>query len=249
MSSRSNPEKVMPVMEHIRELRNCILVSMAALAVGFVVSFVFSDRIIALFTRQFETVASAVEKKLVVQSIVEGFTTQMKISAIGAFILSLPVHVFNLLRFTFPGLTRRQRRIIIVLLAASLILIVFGAYLGYFSIVPMAIRFLTDPLFVPAGVGYILGYGTNVFFVLTFIIWSLIALQTPLVLEVLLMMNVLKRKAVFRSSRYIIVGIFILAAVITPSPDFISQLGIAIPMVFLYFVALLVAKVFKFGEG
>ncbi len=77
---------------------------------------------------------------------------------------------------------------------------------------------------------------------------SLFALQTPMVLEVLLMMGVLKRKKVFRATRYIIVVIFVFAAIVTPSPDFISQLGIALPLVILYFLAILVAKIFRFGE-
>jgi sec-independent protein translocase protein TatC len=248
MPRPKNPQKVMPVLEHIRELRSCILVSLVALAAGFVVAFVFSDAMIGLVTRQFARVSSSVDNKLVVHSIVEGFVTQMKIAVIGGLTLSMPVHIFNALRFAFPGLTRRQRRIILAVLSVSLVLIVFGAYVGYFLIVPTALYFLTNPYFLPPDVGYILNYQTNVFYVLSFILWSLLAMQTPLVLEVLLMMGVLKRKKVFKASRFIIVLIFIFAAMVTPSPDFISQLGIAIPLVALYFFALLVAKIFRFGE-
>jgi len=248
MSTKKNPHKMMPLIEHIRELRSCLLVSFIALALGFIVSFIFSNTIIGLFTRQFAEVASEVGDKLVVHSIVEGFITQMKIALFGGFILSMPVHIFNLLRFTFPGLTRRQRSIFLSLLSISLILIIFGAYLGYFMIVPVAVSFLTNPYFIPPDVGYILNYQTNVFYVLSFILWSLLAMQTPLVLEVLLIMGILKRKKVFKATRYIIVLIFIFAAIVTPSPDFISQLGIALPLIVLYFLAILVAKIFKFGE-
>lgn len=248
MSVSKNPERVMPVMEHIRELRDCILVSLVAFVACSVVAFIFSDKIIGLFTRQFDAVMSAVGKQLVVSNIVEGFVVQMKVSVISGFIISLPIHVFNVLRFVFPGLTGRQRRMILAYLVASLGLIVLGAYIAYFKIVPLAIGFLTDPYFVPKGVGYLLNYQQDIFYVFDFILWSVAALQTPIILEVLLQMNVLKRKAVFQASRYVVVGIFIVAAIITP-PDFISQLGVALPLTVSYFLAILIAKICKFGEG
>jgi sec-independent protein translocase protein TatC len=244
---KDNPEKVMPLIEHIRELRSRILVSMLAFLACAGVAFAFSDRIISIFTRQFAAVSSAVESKLVVTTIVEGFTAQLKVAVYAGFLLSSPIHLFNILRFVFPALDRRRRRMILWILFASLLLIVFGAYLAYFKVVPLAIGFLTNPYFVPEGVGYLLNYQTNIFYVFSFILWSVLALQLPLVMEILLMMNVLKRKAVFRASRYVIVAIFILAAVITP-PDFISQLGVAVPLTVFYFAGLLIAKIFKFGE-
>ncbi len=243
-----NPGKVMPLIEHIRELRNLILVSMGSFVVCAVASFVFSDKIIGLFTSQFNSVSSAVESKLVVTTIIEGFSAQVKVAVYAGFILSLPVHIFNIVRFTFPGLEKRQRRAILWFLFASLVLIVFGAYLAYFRIVPLAIGFLTNPYFVPKNVGYLLNYQTNIFYVFSFILWSLAALQMPLVMEILLMMNILKRKAVFKASRFVIVGIFVLSAIITP-PDFISQLGVAMPLTVLYFLAIFIAKIFKFGES
>lgn len=248
MSASDNPEKMMPLMGHIRELRNKILTSLVMYIVCTGAAFVFSDKIIDLFTRQFMDVSSAVENKLVVTTIVEGFVAQIKISALAGLLFSLPIHVFNILSFVFPGLERRQRRIILAFVCASFCLIVVGAYMAYFQIIPLAIGFLTNPYFVPKGVGYLLSYQSNIFYVFSFILWSLAALQLPLILEILLIMNVLNRKAVFKASRYIIVFIFLLAAVITP-PDFISQLGIALPLVVLYFLVILVAKIFKFGEG
>lgn len=243
-----NPDKVMPLLDHIRELRNLILISMVGFLAGAVLSFVISDKIVSLFTRQFVSVTSAVESKLVVTTIIEGFSAQVKVAAYAGLIISLPLHIFNILRYIFPILTKRQRRTILLFLLASLSLIAFGAYLAYFRIVPLAIGFLTNPYFVPKGVGYLLNYQTNIFYVFSFILWSVIALQLPLVMELLLMMGILKRKAVFKASRYVIVAIFVLAAIITP-PDFISQLGVAVPLTVLYFLALLIAKIFKFGES
>jgi sec-independent protein translocase protein TatC len=248
MRSKDNPEKVMTVMEHIAELRNGILISLLAFLVLSIVAFIFSNDIIQIFTKPFAGVASSVDKKLVVTNIIEGFSTQVQVAVISGLILSLPVHIFNLLKFVFPGIEPKHKRIILVFLIASLILIVIGAYIAYFKVVPLAIGFLTSTTFIPKGVGYLLNYRQNIFYVFSFILWSLAALQTPLILELLLMFNVLNRKQVFHASRYIIVGIFVVAAIITP-PDFISQLGVALPLTLLFFIALLVAKIFKFGES
>lgn len=244
---RRNPEKMMTVIEHISELRNGILVSVFSFAAASVAGFIFSDRIVELFTRQFAEVQSVIQKQMVVSTIVEGFVTQLRLALTTGFILSSPIHVFNLLKFIFPGLSRKRRWIILAFLFASLALIVSGSYFAYFKVVPLAIAFLTNPVFVPEGVGLLLNYQANIFYVLSFILWSLVALQLPVVLEILLVFNVLSRKSVFRASRFVIVGIFVIAAIVTP-PDFISQLGIALPLIVLYFLAILIAKIFKFGE-
>lgn len=248
MATTENPEKVMPVMEHLRELRNGILISLAAFIVATIGAFIWSNDILGIFMQPFGAVASTVDNKLVVSNITEGFTTQIRVAVIAGLILSLPVHMFNLIRFIFPGIAAATRRVILGFVVASFVLVVFGAYLAYFRVLPAAVAFLTNPYFVPRGVGFLLNYQQNVFFVFSFILWSIAAFQTPLILDLLLMFNVVKRKKVFGASRYIIVGIFIVAAIITPSPDFVSQLGVGIPMTVLYFLALLVAKLFRWGE-
>jgi sec-independent protein translocase protein TatC len=243
----NNAEKSMSVIEHIRELRNSIFVSLFAYVIACIVSFIFSEKILTLFTEQFTDVSGVVEKTLVISSISEGFIAQLKMTVIAGLILSLPVHILGIVKFVFPGLTVRERRIVMSFLIFSLILIILGSYLAYFKIVPLAVRFLTNPYFVPKSVGFLLNYQTNVFYILSFILWAVLAFQAPLLMEILLVLNVLKRKQVLGASRYIIVAIFLFSAVITP-PDFISQLGVALPLTFFYFLALLVAKIFKFGE-
>ena len=238
----------MPILEHIRELRNVFIVSLAAFIIACVAAFLFSNQIINLFTSPFSNIDSLVDKTLVVSSIAEGFIAQLKITVIGGFILSMPVHIFGIIRFIFPGLTAQERRIVMFFLFFSLILIVAGSYLVYSRLVPLVINFLSNPHFVPKTVGYLLNYEANVFYLLSFILWAVLALQIPLVMEILLAMNVLKFRQVWKATRFIIVGIFILAAIITP-PDVASQLGVALPLLCFHFLALLIAKIFKFGEG
>ena len=244
----SSSAKDMSVLEHIRELRNIILVSLAAYLIACVAAFIFSKQIISLFTDPFSTVESMVDKTLVVSTIAEGFIAQLKITVIAGLIISMPVHIFGIIRFVFPGLTAREKRIVMSFLIISFIFIVIGSYFVYVTIVPLVVDFLTGPYFVPSTVGFLLNYQSNVFYLLTFILCSVLAFQAPLIMEVLLILKIIKRRQVWKASRYIIVFIFLLSAIITP-PDFISQLAVALPLVAFFFADLLVAKIFKFGEG
>ena len=92
-----------------------------------------------------------------------------------------------------------------------------------------------------------LSYEHSVFYVVKFLVYSVVMFQLPVVLELLMVFNVVNRKALFRASRYVIVVIFVLSAIVTP-PDFISQIGLAGPLIVLYFVTILIAKLCKFGE-
>jgi sec-independent protein translocase protein TatC len=248
MPKISDNEKTMPALGHLAELRRSLFVSLAAFAAACVVSFIFSKDIISLFTRRFAEVSSVVDKVLVVTSIAEGFVAQLKITVIAGFILSLPVHIFEIVKFLFPALTKRERVIVLCFLFFSLGLITAGAYLAYFQIIPLMVSFLSNPRFLPEGVGFMLGYQSNIFYLFSFILWSVLVLQMPLVMEILLILNILNRRQVLRASRFVVVGVCILAAVITP-PDFVSQLGVALPLIFFYFLAILIAKIFRFGEG
>ena len=244
----SSDNKDMPILEHIRELRKVIITSIIAFVAACIASFALSKQIINIFTEPFARIDSLVEKTLVVSSIAEGFVAQLKITVIGGFIVSMPVHIFGIIRFVFPGLTAREKRIVMSFLVFSLALILAGAWMVYFKLIPLAIRFLTNPYFVPGTVGFLLNYETNIFYLMSFMLWAVLALQLPLIMEILMAMNVLKRRHVWKATRFIIVGCFLLAAIVTP-PDIASQIGVTVPLVCFHFLALLIAKIFKFGEG
>jgi len=240
--------KEMPIIEHIRELRKTLLFSLVAFVVSCVIAFSFANQIIRIFTEPFIMIDGLLETNMVVSNIAEGFLAQLRITVIAGLIMSLPFHIFGIIRFVFPGLTTRERRIVMSFLVVSLVFIVIGAYFVYFMLVPIVIDFLTRPLFVPETVGIVLNYYNNIFYILTFILWAVLALQAPILMEILLILNVLKRRKVWQAIRYIIVGIFLLSAVVTP-PDLVSLFGIAVPLTVFFFLALLIAKIFKFGEG
>jgi sec-independent protein translocase protein TatC len=163
--------------------------------------------------------------------------------------VSLPFHLVNIAQFLFPAFPPKSRKIIATGIIGSFFLALFGAFVAYFQIIPFSIRFFAGSLYIPEDVGVMLNYQKSISYILMFILWAVITFQTPLVLMILLALNILKRSAVLRSSRYVIIIIFVIAAMVTPSVDPVSQCAIALPLIILYFAVILVAKIFKLGEG
>ncbi|MEW5818304.1 MAG: twin-arginine translocase subunit TatC [Spirochaetota bacterium] len=239
----------MTILEHIKELRKRIIISLCAITCCGILAYILYAPIVTILFKPFELINSMnTENKLFVTTLFEGFLTKIKISAVAGIILSFPVHLYNFIRFVFPGLTSKEKKVIVIGLSVSFILILISFYYSYFKVIPLSVKFLMSTGFIPARVGMILNFEKNIFYILQFIFISLVVFQTPILLELLLIMNVFSRKALLKASRFVIVGIFVAAAILTP-PDFISQLSLAVPLVVLYFLTILIAKIFRFGGG
>lgn len=242
-------EKTMHILDHVRELRRRVIFSLIALAIGAAVAFVFADAIVALFTVQFENMAqeSSLDARLFVGNVTEGFVIRLKLALIAGAVLALPAILYNILAFIFPGLKRKERRATLIALIVSFVLAVGGFYYAYTQILPISIEFLTGSDFIPERVGVLLNYASNVDFVLQLLLIAVLLFQLPVVMVMLMRLGVLTRKAALRASRYVIIGILLLSAILTP-PDVISQVFLGVPLVGLYFLAILVARIFRFGS-
>lgn len=249
MKRKKNKTGTMPFLEHIRELRNKLIISFIAIFIASVLAFIWYETIIAILSAPMQNVNKYVENKtLFVNSIYEGFLIRIKVSLLAGLVLSLPIHIYNTIRFVFPGLKKKERKILWFSLVASFFLIVFSVYYGYFKIIPFSVKFLTSTSFIPSNVGILLNFNKNIFYIFQFLLIALLVFQLPLVLELLMVMNIIKRKTLLKMSRYILVGIFVLSAMITP-PDVISQISFALPLMILFFLTIVIARIFRFGEG
>lgn len=239
----------MTFLEHLSELRKKLIISIIAAAAGGIISFIFFQYILDALLKPFSGIDTGrLQDLLFINTIFEGFVTKIKLSALSGIVISFPVHLFNAVTFVFPGLHRREKKITIIALAASFILIVFSFYYSYFNIIPVSVRFLTSRNFIPNNVGLLLNYNKNIFYVIQFLFITLVIFQVPVVLEILLILKVISRKQLLKSSKYIIIAIVILSALLTP-PDFVSQIALATPLVGLFFLTILIARIFKFGES
>ena len=253
----------MPFLDHIRELRRRIFYSLMAAVLGFGLAYAFFDSYIHHFTGPFiqefhdalhktdfasltpEQQAEVVRVNMKVDHIVEGFVVQFKVAFFVGLIATLPIHIYHIVAFVVPALTAKEKKYFKFFLLGSICLALLGAYLAYFQVLELAVFFLVK--FVPNNVETLLNYDKTIRFVFQLIFAFVVLFQIPLVLLILMAMDLIKRSTLLNGGRYVVVGIFVISAVATP-PDVISQVMLSVPLVILFYVAIFVAKIMKFGE-
>lgn len=212
--------------------------------VGFGVLYVFYDTFIGYLMAPF---SYAGQTQLIVTSVFEGFLAKIKFCALGGFILTFPFHLYQLLRFVFPGLAPRERKVVLISVIAGGFLALLSLVLSYLVLIPFTLSTMTGHEFIPDKVHVMLHFEQNIFYIINMLLYGMLAFQFPIILTILMFFGWVTRKQLLRSSRYVVVGIVIVAAIVTP-PDVISQCGVAIPLTVLYFLSILVAKIFGWGN-
>ncbi|MDA1353213.1 MAG: twin-arginine translocase subunit TatC [bacterium] len=250
MNSEEPEFQTQPLLHHFVELRRRLTWSLGWVIAFAIASFILYDPIVGFVMSPFQSMAgrSSLTDPLFINSLFEGFSAKMKLSGVMGIVGASPFLLYHGVRFVFPGLRKREKWFVAIALFCSAALVTGGFYLSYFYIVPFTIGFMTSAGFIPNNVGILLNFQSTVFYVVQLIFMALLLFQLPILLEVLLALNLVSRKACWKASRYVVVGIFALSAVVTP-PDIISQLSLGVPLVVLYFLTILIAKIFGFGKG
>ncbi len=250
MSTRSDdPREVaapvgerMTIVEHLAELRSRLIKSILAIAIGGLVAFLLYPRILDLLTGPFCDYQAAHgapgECQLVITGPMDGLTVRMKIAGYGGLILALPVVLWQVWRFVTPGLYPKEKRYAVPFLVSSILLFLLGAALAFWTL-PKALDFLLgiggdlQPLLTPDR--YL---NLVVFMVVSFGIGFLF----PVLLVFLELAGVLTPEQLASWRRYAIIAIVVIVAVITPSGDPYSLLGLSIPMYLFYEISIVIGR-------
>ncbi len=239
MSDEQLNKANMPFLSHLAELRRRVAVSLIAAAIGFLIAFIFYNNFMPFMIKPLGV-------SLYVREITGAFTTRFKVAFLLGLAMSFPVHVYNIVAFITPALKNNERRILRYSLVVSFLLILFGGYMSFEHILPLASRVLLSDKFLPGDTKALITFETAIMFEIKMIFAFLVMFQLPIVQEVLMIVGVISRKQLLSASRYIIVGIFILSAIFTP-PDIVSQIGLALPLILLFYLSILIAKICGFG--
>ena len=219
-----NDDKTMTLTEHLGELRTRILHSLAALGVGTAISSVFIDEIIAVLT--------APATNLYYMRPAEAFFIYIKVALACGVLLASPILFYELWAFLVPALTGRERSALLLFVPSSVLLFWAGIAFAYFFVFPQGLNFFTN--FAGGNIAPMLSIESYLDFFLMLVVPFGFIFNLPMVLIVLAQMSIVSSALLLRGRKYMVVASFILAAIITPTPDVITQTLLAVPMILLY---------------
>ena len=222
----------MSLMEHLDELRRRIVHSAAYLAVGFVVAYVFHERLYFLVQEPLDKL----HIKLNYTHPMDPLNLYLQVSLIGGAILASPFILYQVWLFVAPGLYQKERRFVVPFMAATVTLFLLGASFGYFYVLPGALKILI----VDFGKDFnpIVTIEEYTGFFLSIILGLGISFELPVLIFFLSLFGIVTPKFLWNNIRYAILAIFVVAAIITPSPDPWTMCIYAVPMLLLYMLGI-----------
>lgn len=231
----ANPEARMPLMDHLRELRNRVIKAAIFVALGIVVGFVFFDHVWRFLQEPYCSLPPAARGgeqgcELVYTSIFEGFFLQFKTALIAGLLVSCPFWLYQLWAFVAPALQGRERRFTYYFVAAAVPLFLGGAALAYY-ITQQAMEILFS--FAPEDAVPMITISNYLSYMITMILVFGISFVVPLIVVLLNMLGVVPHAALAKWRRLIIFCICVAAAIVTPAEPF-SMLALSIPLVLLF---------------
>ncbi|MDD3315179.1 MAG: twin-arginine translocase subunit TatC [Syntrophaceticus sp.] len=235
-NSEERPGQAMGLLDHLEDLRKCIIISIIAIVVCSIISFAFIEHIVDIITKPL----TAQEITPVFTAVTEGIFTYFKIALISGIILAFPVVIWQAWRFLVPALYPHEKKYLCKLIPISIILFVAGVVFAYFTIFPLAVYVLIN---LASEFEPMLTISKYLSFTLSLLIPFGLIFEFPLVIYFLTSIGAVTPQWLLRNRKYAIVITFILAAILTPGPDPVSQLVMAAPMIVLYEAGILVAKI------
>ena len=234
----------MPLMEHLRELRRRLIVVLVAGGIAFGVCFNWVNDIWAFLVAPMEVVlaASGREATMAMTEPLEGFLTLLKVAGVAALGMSSPVIFYQIWKFVAPGLYDKEKRVVMPLVFSSTVLFLGGAAFCYYVIFGYAFPFFIG--ITGNEIAALLKISSYLNFVTRLLIAFGVCFQLPVIIFFLARIGLIDHRDMIRFFRYAVVGIFLVASILTP-PDVISQILMAGPLIVLYGVGIIVARVFS----
>ncbi|MGZ5370952.1 twin-arginine translocase subunit TatC [Aeromicrobium sp.] len=238
------PGGTMPLVGHLRELRQRTVKSVLAILAGTVTAWFFYDAILSWLSDPYEEIRPALEAKgietmLAITGVGGAFSFQLKISLIVGLILTSPLWLWQIWAFVLPALHRNEKRWALLLTGVGAPLFIGGAYLGY-VVMPKAFEVLLG--FVPEGWQSLLTGADYLDFIIRMLLVFGVAAEIPLVVIMLNRLGIVSFEQLRSARPWTIIGIFVFSAVATPSTDPLTMLFLASPMTLLYFIAENIAR-------
>ncbi len=234
-------EERTPLTEHLTELRDRLVRAFIAVGVGFVIAYCFKERLFDFLTAPLVTALGA-GNKMIFTGLPEAFFTYLKVSLLTGIVLATPVLFYEFWMFVSPGLYRSEKKFMIPVVILSVIFFMLGSSFGYFVVFPYGFQFFlgfsSDTIQAMPSMKEYLGFASKMLLAFGFVF------ELPLIITFMARMGLVSVDFLKKNRKYAVLIFFTGSALITP-PDVVTQIMMAIPLMILYEISIVGARVFQ----
>jgi sec-independent protein translocase protein TatC len=229
----------MTFLEHLEDLRKRLFYSAIAIVGGFIPCWIFAKPLYAILARPVTQYLPA-GTKLAFTTLTAPFMLYLKTAFMASIFFTSPFIFLQVWYFVAPGLYQKEKKYVVPFVVMTTVFFSLGALFGYFVVFPFACRF-----FLSMGKDFqpVITVDQYFGFALKVLLGIAATFETPTLVFLLSKMGILTAKWMIKNFKYAVLAIFVIAAVITPTPDWVTQSIVAIPMLALYGLSILIALI------
>jgi sec-independent protein translocase protein TatC len=229
----------MSLTDHLVELRTRLVRSLIVVGIVFFACYYYKDWIFDIVTRPLTSVLPK-NGYLIYTGMTEAFFVYMKLAFFASVIITSPFILYQIWKFIAPGLLASEKKYVVPFVVSSTLLFISGVLFGYFIALPPAFEFFVS--FNNKYLQAMISFSDYLSLFVTFLLGFGLSFELPVFMFFLTKLGIVNSRMLSKQRRYAILVIFITAAILTPSPDALSQILMAIPLMFLYEISIFVAK-------
>jgi sec-independent protein translocase protein TatC len=236
----------MTLTEHLEDLRWGLLKSLIAIAIASIVCYFFSDLIFGIVVAPLRQNLQP-GQNLIGTSVTEAFFVEIKVAVAAGVLFSCPVVFYQIWRFIAPGLTGSEKKWILPFVAIATLFFLAGVFFCYRIVLPIAFQYFIEQ-YETMGVSPAIRIGEYFTFFFRLVLAFGVTFELPVFTFFLVRLGIWDYRFMIRSFRYAILAIFVVAAMLTPTPDVINQSLLALPMLALYVLSIGIAYIWRRSE-
>lgn len=236
----------MTLTEHLEDLRWCLLKSVLAVVIASSVCYYFSDAIFGFMVAPLRQNLQP-GQNLIGTSVTEAFFSEIKVALAAGVLFSSPYIFYQIWRFIAPGLSGREKKLVVPFVLCATLFFIGGAYFCYRIVLPVAFKYFIEQ-YATMGVTPAIRIGEYFTFFFRMVLAFSVTFELPVFTFFLVRLGIWNYRLMISTFRYALIAIFVLAAMLTPTPDVINQSLLALPMLVLYVLSIGVAYVWRRKE-